>query len=75
MTNVEMVKASLKKIKNVDGGISLDDLFSAVNGSHDVTPLLTRKQISATIKSIKSLVRVGDGIYHLKGRYAKPLDK
>lgn len=72
MTNKQIVEASLRHIKNVDGGISLDCIFSAVNAGNEQTPLLTREQIRRTLSGIKSLRKIENGIYHLKGRYAQP---
>jgi hypothetical protein len=71
MTNREIVESSLRYIKNIDGGIDIDSIFSAVNAGNEQNPILTRKQIRDTLSGIKSLVRVEQGIYRLKGRYAQ----
>lgn len=67
MTNLEIVGATLSKIKNVNGGITLDMISDMINAGLEA-PIISRAQITRAMRDQSLAVKVSAGVWRIKGR-------
>lgn len=72
MTNIEIVRTALTRIKNVSNGVTLDMIFDDTNAGLE-TSIITRDQIKRSMRTIENdhnVISVDTGVWRIKGRYA-----